>query len=75
MVGDYSSVSYVTGGTQTVFSAALMANCTIGGSNTCKQAMVAPKTPLPAAGPQFRAGHDQVATHLGHVRGELKSTF
>ena len=72
MVGDYSSVSYVTGGTQTVFAAAQSSNCTEGGSITCKMAMVAPKTPLPGAGPQFRAGHDRVATHLGHVRGELK---
>ena len=75
MVGDYSSVSYVTGGTQTVFAAAQSSNCTQGGSPTCKMAMVAPKSPLPAAGPQFRAGHDRVATHLGHVRGELRSTY
>jgi hypothetical protein len=73
MVGDYSSVSYVTGGTESVFAAARQSTCQLG-ANNCKVAMVAPATPLAAPGGRASSRGDRVATHLGLVpRTVLKS--
>jgi len=66
MVGDYSSVSYVTGGALAVFAGALSSPCTLG-ANNCKVTMVAPRTPQigPAGAPS--SGADRVLSHLGRV--------
>ena len=45
MVGDYSSISGVQGGWETVFALAKSSPCTLG-ANNCKVTMVAPASPL-----------------------------
>jgi hypothetical protein len=64
MTSDYSSVSWVGAGWQTVFAAARQSTCQIAQHN-CKVAMVAPQNPLVgAAGPTLPVG-TKVLTRAG----------
>jgi hypothetical protein len=63
MVGDYSSLSWVTNGWQLLWAAAKQTTCQLG-ANNCKVTMVAPKTPLVGAGPA-RPSTSRVATGAG----------
>jgi hypothetical protein len=69
MVGDYSSVSWVTGGWQTVFATARQSTCQLG-TNNCRVTMVAPQVPLPQAGVSRPVG-TTVVTHSGQASRAL----